>query len=172
MNMPGLVLPLCHLVEIWADTSGSAPAINCLQETTDRIPGLAHTFLAAGATYVLDLAWPIHDMVKALLCERFGILLRTTTSVPSLALPEAMRGVERLLSELNSARPLLTSIQGVLNRIDDARRTFARQKDLPPHAIVPFALLEGRPSLHGTTADELLDEICHPVHLAAIRIWG
>lgn len=172
MCMPDLILPRCQLVEIWADTAGMAQVRHLSHETTDRIPGIAHAFLAAGAAQVLDTAWPIPDLLKALLCERFGILLRTSHPHPTEALPEALRGVAQLLKELQSNRTHWASISDVLTYLDNRRQAFALNHGLSGAGLEPLASLSGRPSLKAFSMNTLLDELCQPVHLAALRIWG
>ena len=38
--------------------------------------GLVSSFPRCGADGVIDLAWPVFDLIKALVCERYGIIKR------------------------------------------------------------------------------------------------
>ena len=71
-NLRGVLFGNSPCVEIWASTSqGTIGAPS--RHDRDRIPGLTWAFLAGGASGVVDLTWPVHDLVKALVCEQFGI---------------------------------------------------------------------------------------------------
>lgn len=171
-NTRGTFLPRCEVVELWADTAGAGPAMGARHDDRDRIPGLARSFLLSGAAYVVDLAWRIPDIVKALLCERFGMLRRTHVDRVPVVLAAAVVETARCLADLRAAAGEWTSVQDVLTWLDEARRARARDLGLDARRVVPFAARAQAPGVRGRSVEELLDEVCDPVHLAAARCWG
>lgn len=171
-NTRGTFLPRCEVVELWVDTAGAGAAMGALHDDRDRIPGLARSFLLSGAAHVVDLAWRIPDLVKALLCERFGMLRRTHAERVPVVLAAAVAEIARCLADLRAASGERTSVQDVLSWLDEARRARARDLGLDPGRVVPFAARTQAPGIRGRPVEELLDDVCDPVHLAAARCWG
>lgn len=154
-------------VELWAATQSLGDCGRALLDHGDRLPGLVHGLLSAGAIAVLDLAWPIHDLVKALVCEHFS-LLRVTRSIDgAVALTRAQQWCATLIAALLSRRHEFTDVQTVLTCIDTERRRTARELGSDPSALVPLP----PPAWSGETT-AWLDEIASPSHLAAFRWWG
>lgn len=169
------LLPACDAVELWACTSG--PSISeveyVLRNHCDRLPGLVPHFLTCGARGVLDLAWPVHDLVKALVCERYGLVRRISASSGQRALVEALRWTRRLLSDWQAARAELISLPAALCWLDEARRAAVVALGGDPQVIEPYRkALDYSPTLATTSVQELLTEVCQPCHLAAFRYWG
>lgn len=171
-NTRDLFLPCCAGVEIWAATSGLGPMEAILRDDEDRIPGLARAFLLSGATGALDLAWPVHDLVKALVCERFNTLQRRRGVAAADALTEAVTWSAALLGRWRGVAISAPSIRDALGWLDDARRAAASDAGLPSKAVVPFAACQNAPSIAGKSASEIADEVSSPVHFAAFRLWG
>jgi tetratricopeptide (TPR) repeat protein len=170
-NTRGLVLKHCEVVELWAATAGSGPHAAILHDDCDRIPGLVRSFLLCGAGGVLDLAWPIHDLVKAIVCERFGTLHRTDQTRGPEALGRAVAWTADLLERWRAdcKAPHLIDALGWL---DEARRVAARDAGRRDADVIPFAGRADAPSVAGRSAAEVIEEACSPVHLAAFRFWG
>jgi hypothetical protein len=169
-NLLNTWLPRCAVVELWASTSSHHPVEAIFREDTDRIPGLAGIFLANGAAAVIDLAWPVHDVVKALVCEQYGLLQRRDGHGPA-QLARAITWTSALLSQLAQHGPYNT-VREVLERIDEQRQLSALQAfQVDPRRILPFANLASHPTVQGSAA-ELVEELCQPVHLGAFRWWG
>lgn len=85
-------------VELWACVDHRSP-----QEwgvaARDRLPGPVRSALRGGASGVLDLAWPIDPLVRALLCEAFGLATRHDRLSGSQAICRAVADVHRALTE-------------------------------------------------------------------------
>jgi len=170
-NTRGLMLPDCQFVELWASTAGVGPVKTIRRDDRDQIPGLAGEFLACGATAVLDLAWPIFDLVKALVCERFGIRRHQTQNDGCTALMEAIASTAMLLARFRAAASSFVDVKNALEFLDEDRRGLATAMGLEARAIVPFTDHLDAPSLKGLSVEALVEETCNPVHLAAFRYW-
>lgn len=169
------LLPSCDAVELWACTSG--PSVSdieyVLRNHCDRLPGLVPHFLTCGARGVLDLAWPVHDLVKALVCERYGLVRRLSASSGQSALAEALRWTRRLLSDWQAARAELISLTAALCWLDEARRAAVVALGGDPQIVEPYRTIpDHAPALAFSSVQELLTEVCQPCHLAAFRYWG
>lgn len=170
-NTHGLIMPRCEVVELWACTAGSAGSLNTLRNDGDRIPGLAASFLASGASGVIDLAWPVHDIVKALVCEHYGMLRQRMGHHPA-ALKQALRMTDEALQELRRHAGQRT-VRQVLEQLDHLRRTEAVIVfDIDPSQLVPYADSADSPLVKDLSGEQLVEELCQPVHLAAFRWWG
>ena len=168
------LLPTCDAVELWACTSG--PSVSeveyVLRNHCDRLPGLVPHFLTCGARGVLDLAWPVHDLVKALVCERYGLVRRISASSGQRALVEALRWTRRLLSDWQAAKAELISISAALCWLDEARRAAVVALGGDPQIVEPYRGAAQSPALGASSVQELLTEVSQPCHLAAFRYWG
>ncbi len=171
-NLSNTFLPRCGAVELWAATGRSALASVARDDDRDRIPGLVWPLLASGAAGVLDLAWPVHDVVKALVCERFGLLSRSCSLLASHALIAALAAVASDLDVWRSTLGGFESVTDALRSLDDLRRHAARTHGVRPKVVRPFEALSDLPCVSMGSAAELVDEVCQPVHLAAFRCWG
>ena len=171
-NTRGLFLPSCDVVELWTSTAGIGPLDAVLRDDRDRIPGLARDFLASGAAGVLDLAWPVCDLVKALVCERFGVVRRVQHLDGGTALREAVAATARVLSRWRAASSAFTDTEGALAWLDEERRAFARSAGLDVRAIIAFAPRHQTPWVKKLSAEALIKEACSPIHLAAFRYWS
>jgi CHAT domain-containing protein/tetratricopeptide (TPR) repeat protein len=171
-NTLELRLVRCEVVELWACTSGVADRTRVLHDDSDHIPGLTESFLANGAGAVIDLAWPVHDVVKALVCEQYGLARRKYGhGAPVFA--RALAHSAALLQALRRQVSAWSSARQVLERLDALRQVTAlRDFDADPRQLLPFADGADSPALHGRSGGELVDELCQPVHLAAFRWWG
>jgi len=171
-NLAALRLGRCESVELWACVAGGTDAPILLRNDGDRLPGLAPDFLAAGARGVLDLAWPIPDLVKAVVCEQFGFA-RSKTKWGPTALRYAVFAVAGLLGEWADRARGASSVLEALSLLDSARGWVAANiHHVDPSCIVPFAHRGEAPSLAGLTVPMLLEEVTHPSHLATFRWWG
>lgn len=168
-NLEGVRLAACECVEMWAATEGGG-ALSRQAAGSDALPTLVRGFLTAGAGGVVDLAWPVHDLVKALVCERFAMLRRRAPMPPAQALALAVASVAKLLAEWRSAASTFGSVTDALRWIDLRRNEHLRRASLASDAVVPFApLVEAEPP---SSAMSFITACCEPVHLAAFRWWG
>lgn len=170
-NLLNIVLPRCRHVEIWAATSNGAEARQVLLGDEDAIPALAHAFLTAGAAGVLDLAWPVHDLVRALVCERFGILVQSSPIPGAIALNRTRNEVAEILRAWQAQAGSFRSILDALSWLDDSRRAQAKAVRVDPYHFRLFKDLHGIPCV-GTDPHALIETCCDPVQLAAFRWWG
>lgn len=171
-NLARLHLGRCEDVELWACVTGGAAVATILRNDGDQLPGLVVEFLAAGARGVLDLAWPIPDLVKALVCEQFGFARARTGSGPT-AFRYAVFACRGLLDEWANHVRSASSIREALAELDDARRfVVAKIHHGDPRCVVGMARGYDAPGLAGLTVPALLEEVTHPSHLAAFRWWG
>jgi hypothetical protein len=161
-----MLLANMQLVEVWASTSPQIP--DFVLERGDRIPGMARSFLAAGAASVLDTAWPVHDLVKALVSEAFGLFRFGRGIPPSIALTKAVAAVAQLLKKWRGAGPH-ESVAAALGWLDAERAATAKAVGLPAEKIVLFPLPD---SLRGLPAAGFVSEVSQASHLAAFRLWG
>lgn len=171
-NLAALRLGRCESVELWACVAGGSDVLRLLRNDGDRLPGLAADFLSAGARGVLDLAWPVPDLVQAVVCEQFGFARSTTVWGPT-ALRYAVFAVAGLLREWADRARGASSVPEALAMLDSARRWVAANiHRVDPSCIIPFAGDDEAPSLAGLTVQTFLEEMTHPSHLAAFRWWG
>jgi CHAT domain-containing protein/tetratricopeptide (TPR) repeat protein len=165
-NMWSMNLGNTELVELWAATGPKMA--EAVFHGDDRIPGLARSFLAAGAASVLDTAWPVHDLVKALVSETFGMLHHGRGAPPSIALTRAVLAVGHLLGQWQAAGPH-ASVDAALTWLDAQRAVAAKALGLAAHKVVPFPA----PAPNVTPEPAVfVTEVCQPSHLAAFRLWG
>jgi hypothetical protein len=166
-NFDDINLSACECVELWAATEG--PGATSRQTAHhDALPSLVRTFIVDGAGGVLDLAWPVHDLVKALVCERFG-LLRHGSRGPALALALAVSGTAKLLADWSAAAVSFEDGNAALAWLDTRRQEQARSFGLRADAILP---LTSRATLVGADPRAFVELCCQPIHLAAFRWWG
>ncbi|MFH1464651.1 MAG: CHAT domain-containing protein [Pseudomonadota bacterium] len=170
-NLRRLVLPRTRAVEIWASLGGSAEMLTTLAFDGDRLPSFVRSFLMQGAAGVLDLAWPVHDLVKAMVAECFGATRRLGSQWEPFALARAVEYVGRMLVRWKLEASGFATKEQALGVLDRVRMGAAAEAGLDPRAVIPFAPLADAPSL-GATVEEMVAEVCDPVHLAAFRWWG
>lgn len=170
-NTQSLLLSRCDVVELWACTAGMADFRRILRDDGDRIPALAESFLSCGAAAVIDLAWPAHDAVKALVCEHYGLERQRRGHGPeilALAVARTASMLERLRQEAAGR-----TVREVLDSLDAMRQHAAvLHYEVDPRRFVPFADAARQPLTERLTGDDLIEELCHPVHLGAFRWWG
>ncbi|MBI5511458.1 MAG: hypothetical protein HY903_22085 [Deltaproteobacteria bacterium] len=171
-NLFGTTLPRSRRVEYWAATGDMGSFISTFTNDREVYPSLVWSALAAGASGVLDLAWPVHDLVKALVCERFGIITgRRPEVLGAAALGTAVREVAALLARWRREAAGFESVRAALSWLDEARRVYAREAGLDPANVVAFAAHADAPSVAGDP-DEITRRCASPVHLGAFRWWG
>lgn len=170
-NLRRLVVPKVRAVEIWASLGGSAEMLTTVGYDGDRLPAFVRSFLMQGAAGVLDLAWPVHDLVKAMVAECFGATRRIGPQWEPFALARAVEYVRRTLARWQWESSGFTSKAQALGVLDRVRQAAAAEAGLDPQAVVPFAPLAEAPCL-GASVEEMVAEVCRPVHLAAFRWWG
>jgi hypothetical protein len=120
---------------------------------------------------VLDLAWPVHDVVKALVVEQFAILRESENGPDSLLLGAAVCMVEEVLERWRSMSAGFTDVRMALRSLDDFRRYSANSSGLDPRAVVPFEPLYEAPCV-ATSVAELVGVLTRPSQLGACRWWG
>lgn len=168
LGLPG-PLPHCQLAEVWAVTAGWSEQERLGREDGDTIPGLAGVLLAHGVGSVLELAWPVPDLIKALVCETYTCYRETAVPFPPMALSMAIAQVQAILSSWYHHRHSFTSVREALNWLDNERKQHYAASTLDKEDFVPFADV-----LVPDSADpaNYITEHCEPVHLAAFRFWG
>lgn len=165
-------LPRCQVVELWAATAGIDSYRYAASDREDRLPGLVPSYLQCGARGVIDLAWPIFDLVKALVCERYG-LTRPRLDLPAAeALAQAVSWTQHLLADWAAARAEHIGVRSALLWLDQARRAAVTALGGDPAWVVPYAPLAEHPTILPLSVDALIAEARHPSHLAAFRYWG
>ena len=167
-NIDWLRLAACECVELWAAVEGGGAAS---RQTAgiDSMPALVRGFIVAGAGGVVDVAWPIHDLVKALVCERFGVLRRVPMQSPD-ALALAVTDIGKLLDEWQAGATSFATVEEALTWLDERRRQNVRRAGGAADVVVPFRPLAEAEKSSSATA--FIQECCAPVHLAAFRWWG
>lgn len=170
-NLVGTRLPHCHRVEYWAATGALGSFLATASGDRDVFPALVWSALAAGARGVLDLAWPVHDLVKALVCERFGIEAARGTVAQSVALGAALRAVGALLFQWRASAASFDSVRAALAWLDEARSDHARRHGLDPSCVVPFASAHDAPCV-ARDLNALMEVTTSPEQLGAFRWWG
>ncbi len=171
-NLSGTLLPRCELVEVWAATGRGSQARMIHDADHDRIPGLAWAALASGAAAVLDLAWPIHDLVKALVCERFGLLRRLEPQPGSIVLALAVREIDDLLRRWEAHSTARGSVGEALDWLDRERGRFLADRGLDHRLAVPYTQHLSAPSVDFPSALALVLCCRRPEQLAPFRWWG
>jgi CHAT domain-containing protein len=170
-NLLGTVLPRCRRVEYWAATGDMATLVSTATRDRDVFPQLVWSALAAGAGGVLDLAWPVHDLVKALVCERFGVTVRCRAAPDAVALGISLREVGALLARWARESPRFDSTRAALAWLDEARRLHAVEAGLDAKHVQGFAALAGAPCV-GADVGALVRVCASPFQLGAFRWWG
>lgn len=152
-------------VEMWTATPCIFGWSRYMLDDGDRIPGLAHSFLGCGATAVLDLAWPVHDLIKALVCEHYSLLRGTRAVDGAVALAAAVRWCRRVMALLRERGP--STHEAALAVLDGERQQTAKLLGVAESAILslPRAPIP-------TDLDAWITEVTTPSHLAAFRWWG
>ncbi len=164
-------LPNARAVELWACGGSAAEMVAALSFTGDHLPALTRSFLMSGAHGVLDLAWPVHDLVKAMVAECFGAIRRTGSMWEPDALAQAVESTRQTLMVWRSHSHRFSTKTEALHILDLVRMKAAKEAGLDPQAVLPFSSLADAPSL-GETVQDMITEACHPAHLAAFRWWG
>jgi len=168
-NMSRTRLPRCVCVELWAATGSVGEARAIRTADRDAMPSLVRSFLQAGAGGVLDLAWPVPALVKALVCEAFGLHRAYGETPGARALNDSLRETEVLLRSWHEEMGSAPDRRAAFDWLDHARRHRVQRLGGDPALVVPFPVpstpTEVDPaSLIATCSDEL--------HLAAFRWWG
>jgi len=165
-------LPACDVVELWAATAGIASLSYAAFERDDRLPGLVPSFLQCGASGIIDLAWPVFDLVKALVCERYSLVRWRLSLSPAEALTQAVVWAQRLIKDWAQSRSEHIGIRSALLWIDQARRAGLIALGGEPAWVEPYAPQSEHPLLRERSVDELITEASQPSHFAAFRYWG
>jgi len=165
-NLRLTLLPRCDAVELWCAPSHIAEGRAVRRIDGDHLPPLTRAFLMAGAAGVLDLAWPVPDLVRALVVERYGLLREADGLAPAEALTSALNEVHGLLGDwVRSVAG--TTLEGSFEVLTARRRSRASAMGFDPAKLTPFR----QESWAGSLSD-LMREVQQPVHLAAFRWWG
>lgn len=163
-------LPLGPTVELWSATSTMTEMLDIIRLDGDHLPPLVRSFLTSGATSAMDVAWPVHDLVQALVAERVGVLRSHDGFDGARALVHAVRWVDQTLTKMRSIATF-TAATEILAWLDGARHEAAKAAGLDPSAIVPFAPLSHIPSV-AMDAAALVEILSRSSNLSAYRWWG
>jgi hypothetical protein len=106
-----------------------------------------------------------------MVAECFGATRRLGPLWEPVALARAVGWVALVLEQWKRESAAFETTEAALRWLDETRMGAAHQAKLDPRAVVPFERLASAPSLP-RTVEELVTEICQPVHLAAFRWWG
>jgi tetratricopeptide (TPR) repeat protein len=168
-NLVNTLLPRCRWVELWGSTGAAGEARAIRDGDRDAMPHLVRCFLTCGAAGVLDVAWPVPDLVQALVCEVFGHITQPQSKGGPHALSEALAYVEGVLRSWQRDADAYFDLRAALGALDGARARLLGASDAAwPQGMVRFA------SVHVGTRDSraFVDEMCKTVHLRAFRWWG
>jgi hypothetical protein len=171
-NLAATLLPRCETVELWASTGSLGEARGIMDGDRDVMPRLVRAFLLGGAAGVLDLAWPVPDLVVALVYEQYAHLrvVRAADGDPgAVTLRMALQVVADRLAQWERACVSAPSVRAALEVLDHARREDLRETGRAPSLAIPFASCHHAPK---GPAAPFLEYTCRPVHLAAFRWWG
>ncbi len=157
-NLFDLALPKCEVVELWGGRMNMGEFTDVQMGHRDALPPLVSTFLASGALCVVDLAWAVHPVVRALVFEQYQALMERGTS-PQPALADALQTV-RTIQGLFRADPSVPAL-------DDYRARLLAKRGRAPESVPSFRSL----GFQIASEAEMLD-FCDPVHLAAFRCWS
>lgn len=171
-NLAGLTLGACREVEIWAATSCGADRDRILGRAPDRLPGLVHVLLQDGADGVLDLAWEIPDVVKALVCESYAIRRHCYAERGAVALTKALEMASFILQAVHARAGQYRTLRHVLQVLDAARAQAATIARVDPSKIVPFASTESAGAIGDVAVSSFVSTIADSSHLASFRWWG
>lgn len=164
-----LWLPQAEVVELWAATGGIGAGKHLLSGSGDVFPGLVWPLLATGAGGLVDLAWDVPDVVRALVAERFGVLLRTGAYGGAAALREAVAWTAEVLELWRKAGPSADA-RAALRWLDGLRLHVAHKEgyDGP---VRGFSEVRAD-ALPVGPVEVWLIELTRPWHLASFRWWG
>lgn len=161
-NLSDAHLAGCTHAEVWAAHGGFGEARGVHDMKRDVVPEFVRALFVSGAQCILDLAWPIPDLVKALVYEAFG---RHHKHPPDVALTQALVEVQEDLSDWRQQRDSFGDMVQALRWLDRRRRQHAHTfEDVAE--VLPFAGhdIEETPQIY-------IDRMCLPVHLASFRWW-
>lgn len=96
-------------------------------------------FLQCGARGVIDLAWPVFDLVEALVCERYGLLRGRLALSVNKALTQALLWTQHLLADWADARAEHIGVRSALAWLDQARRAGVIAMGGDPAWVNPYA---------------------------------
>lgn len=147
-------------IELWTDHHSLDDMMLASGRGQDRLPGLVGPLLAGGAQSVLDVAWPIHDLVKALVLEQYA-----WQGGGVVALRRAVESVRSMLKTWAEHALHTSSLSEALTMLEAGRAIQAEQLGVPPIAV---ARLDAPPG----DVVAFVREVVAPVHLAAFRWWG
>lgn len=156
----------CKLAEVWAATSGWSELEFITRDDGDRIPGMAGALLAHGASEVLDLAWAVPDMVKALVCERYTYYRELVDDHPATILALAIGQTRALLNSWREQR--FDSWADAIAWLDAERQKLVACTPVGSESFVGFAA--AKIEAPSDLAAFIANMTC-PVHLAAFRFW-
>lgn len=147
-------------VELWTDHHTMDDVVLANGRGADRLPGLVGPLLAGGAMSVLDLAWPVHDLVKALVLEQYG-----WRGGGAVALREAVVGVRSMLASWRPEAAAAPNVARALELLEHRRKQHAAALGVPTAAVAHF----DSPDIF---LGDFVADVCAPVHVAAFRWWG
>ena len=171
-NFRNIRLRTAKRVDIWADSAGAAQAETLARGLRDAVPGLVWDALATGAASVLDLAWEVPDLVKALVAEQYYLVQAASPGGDGgLALGEALRSAAAMLGAVRSRAAQLTTPPALLRALDAARETSYRSRGISRNSA---SLASSEPCLRAIGPDVAgwIDHHCASEHLAAFRFWA
>jgi hypothetical protein len=162
----------CRTVGLWASTAGVPDMKRASGEYRDGPPELVRQFLSSGAHGVIDLAWPVPDLIRALVLEMYTAVATHSGEGP-FALSQAVRIVRSILGEWAPASFRQGTVTNALILLDQARLVFGRKLGLITddngNGFRAFAGLTG--AVDASLA-EFVAATTDPTALAAFRYWG
>lgn len=155
-----------QLVELWACSGNVGETRAASDRDREGMPELVRAFLFSGARAVLDTAWEIPDLTKALVYEAFGRYAHLEGPSP-MALQKAVQEAGEDLDSLRASSESLANLEDALSRLD-ARRVSRFDEAGMNVELTPFCAL--LPYIT-TPANELIERAARPAYLAAFRWW-
>lgn len=157
----------CQLAEIWACSGNVGEARAGRTRDRDVMPEMVRALLLSGAAAVLDIAWEIPDLTKALVYEAFGRLSHSRGFSPCV-LKEAIDQVREDLVAWDNAIESFSGVEEALAWLDERRRGHFERANIVGLNLAPFAQLHRRVS---SSHAELIERAARPAYLAAFRWW-
>lgn len=156
-----------QLAEIWACSGNVGEARAGRTRDRDVMPEMVRALLLSGAAAVLDIAWEIPDLTKALVYEAFGRLSHSRGFSPCV-LKEAIDQVREDLVAWENASESFSGVEEALAWLDERRRGHFERANVVGPNLAPFAQLHKRVS---SSHAELIERAARPAYLAAFRWW-
>lgn len=169
-NLIGTLLPRTRQVEFWASTGGAGEAARIRRLGQDVMPAMVHIVLSHGAAGVLDLAWPIPDLTKAMICEGFAVFNRRHGLDGPQALAWSLRTTREMLGWWASHGDQYPDVAAAMATLNQLRAESYEQVGIDVRngaRVLPTPELPA-----GVTVSQWVAEVASPTHFASPRWWG